>query len=204
MIGTLTIQDHLEEVEACFRKAYQDIDGYALADAAKRAFPSQEWESLTYGELPLTSLLKLVEHAKPRSGEIFVDLGSGTGRLVMAAALLWPFAKSVGVEKMHALMQASKKAEKQVTMPFQGEVRWMLHDIEKADWLDGDIVLCHATCFDMPMMERIAAKAKGLKRGARMLVLGQTLPPDTLRLVDNMPYRTSWYREGMAYYYVRP
>lgn len=203
-MGALTIQDHLEEVEASFRKAYEGIDAYALADAAKRAFPSQEWESLTYGELPLSSFLTLMERAKPKAGEVFVDLGSGTGRLVLAAAMLWPFERSVGIEKLPSLMQAAKTAESRITMHKRAQVEWIRSDLEKADWHEADIVLCHATCFDMPMMERIAEKAQKLKRGARMLVLGQTMPPDTMRLVDNMPYRTSWYRQGMAYFYTRP
>ena len=39
---------------------------------------------LTYGEVPAMEALRLVAKAEPRSGDVFYDLGSGRGQVVLA------------------------------------------------------------------------------------------------------------------------
>lgn len=64
---------------------------------------------LTYGEFPLLSVARLLDHLDPPlgPGDVFVDLGSGAGRLVLAVSLLWPaLGACVGMEllpEVHAL-----------------------------------------------------------------------------------------------------
>eukprot|EP00455_Lapot_gusevi_P027598 TRINITY_DN2928_c0_g1_i3.p1 TRINITY_DN2928_c0_g1~~TRINITY_DN2928_c0_g1_i3.p1 ORF type:complete len:328 (+),score=35.52 TRINITY_DN2928_c0_g1_i3:74-1057(+) len=61
-------------------------------------------DSLVYGEVEYSSFAEIfVNHIKLKSGGIFVDLGSGTGRAVFAAALLHNFEQCVGVELLHSL-----------------------------------------------------------------------------------------------------
>jgi len=47
-------------------------------------------DSMVYGEFNLDFFAQLLELACPVRGETFVDLGSGAGRLVIAASLLYP------------------------------------------------------------------------------------------------------------------
>lgn len=58
---------------------------------------------LTYGEFDLPFFFELLAAARPRPGEIFCDLGSGCGRLVLAAALTHPWRKAVGIELIESL-----------------------------------------------------------------------------------------------------
>mmetsp|Transcript_17702 Transcript_17702/g.35557 ORF Transcript_17702/g.35557 Transcript_17702/m.35557 type:complete len:269 (+) Transcript_17702:1113-1919(+) len=66
-------------------------------------------DSMTYGEFDLDFFAKLLECANPQSGETFVDVGSGAGRLVLAAALLHPskWANCHGVELSSPLHDAA-------------------------------------------------------------------------------------------------
>ena len=78
-------------------------------------------DALTYGEFDLALFAQLVDRAiEPNAGSLsttFVDVGSGVGRLVLAAACLWPdrFARFTGVEKVAALhdlaLAASARAQ---------------------------------------------------------------------------------------------
>ena len=61
-------------------------------------------QDLTYGEFDMASFEKLLAMAAPQDGEVFVDIGSGCGRLVCAAALLYPsLARCVGIELLEDL-----------------------------------------------------------------------------------------------------
>ncbi len=56
--------------------------------------------SYIYGEIlffPFADILRSIASELP-SNAIFYDLGSGTGKAVLAASLLYPFSKVVGIE----------------------------------------------------------------------------------------------------------
>lgn len=67
---------------------------------------------LTYGEFSLDFFCRLLDMCSPRDGDVFCDVGSGTGRLVLAAAAMMPSTLSVcrGIEILPSLHQAAQKA----------------------------------------------------------------------------------------------
>jgi hypothetical protein len=71
---------------------------------AARDFPDEMGNRFTYGEFDLDFFTTLLALAKPRAGEIFCDLGSGCGRLVIAAALSgYGFSNAIGIELLDEL-----------------------------------------------------------------------------------------------------
>ena len=65
--------------------------------------------SLTYGEIEFFSFWNIVQRCCPSKGDVFVDLGHGTGRALIAAALLFgsEFSKIYGVELIPGLYNES-------------------------------------------------------------------------------------------------
>ena len=96
---------------------------------------------------------EIIGAVQPRKGDVFVDLGSGLGKMVVAAALGWPFAECRGTEllpELHA--QASD-----VVSDLQGRAQaGHLEDLPKLSVFEGDmlntslhdadIIYCFATC----------------------------------------------------------
>ena len=93
--------------------------------------------SLTYGEYDLGHFAALVDRAldgKGQHGRTFVDVGSGCGRLVFAAAALWPALACVaGVERIEEMHEMALAACERVTLPepptrrfFHGDVAHLL------------------------------------------------------------------------------
>lgn len=85
----------------------QEIDAMKLTPKALHEFSSaqiRQWivddGSLVYGELSQEELVRYFEAISPMlvPGAKFVDLGSGLGKVVMSAALHFPFAHCKGVE----------------------------------------------------------------------------------------------------------
>ena len=52
----------------------------------------------TYGEFDLGGFCTLLRAATPQPGELFVDIGSGCGRLVCAAAMMYEWSSACGIE----------------------------------------------------------------------------------------------------------
>jgi len=62
-------------------------------------------DAMTYGEFDLPFLARLIELSNPKRGECFVDVGSGSGRAVFAAALIGAgvWGNCHGIEKLSPL-----------------------------------------------------------------------------------------------------
>lgn len=70
---------------------------------SQRRFESARFKELTYGEFDLDFFFALLRDARPSPGERFVDVGSGCGRLVAAAALLHAWESASGIEVLNDL-----------------------------------------------------------------------------------------------------
>ena len=120
--------------------------------------------TLVYGEIQFSSYAIAIEKVKNKygglqeSGGIFYDLGHGTGKPALAAALLHDFdsvngielldglynlslqLKSIWMEKIHALLPESKK---------KIEVNFTQGDITVEDWSHATMCFANSTCFDI-------------------------------------------------------
>ena len=78
-------------------------------------FPTRKRE-LTYGEFDLANFLALLDSVDPKPGEIFLDVGSGCGRLVLAASLAYPILGcSYGIELLPELHASALAAHGRLT-----------------------------------------------------------------------------------------
>lgn len=78
-------------------------------------------KELTYGEFDLDFFLALLRDAQPQPGESFCDVGSGCGRLVLAAALAHPWRRASGVEVLDNLHQAALTAHERLCRLLEAE-----------------------------------------------------------------------------------
>lgn len=143
-------------------------------------------ETLTYGEFPLDFFVKLISAAKLEPGDVFCDLGSGCGRLVLAAALLWPDTLSIsrGIEISPDLHSASEKLVSEQAAATLCPMELLLADIHTQPELlkDVDVCFCYSTRMQLSKDGYVTQLAdtyqKGLRSGARMITTDRHLPPD--------------------------
>ena len=105
-----TSQLHTDSL-AHLAAAYAAVDGYALAreeKAAQRAAGVFR-DGIQYGEVSAASFARCLEWVKPIAGEIFFDLGSGTGKAVLTAAALHPLAAATHVETEPGVADQSRR-----------------------------------------------------------------------------------------------
>lgn len=130
--------------------------------------------SFTYGEVDFISLGETIEIIQSHHGPIptcaFYDLGSGSGKGVISAALLYPFSKCVGIELLKSLFDISldfKLSYEQTRLSLiesHSDIWSSLPDIEfihsdmfETGWSDAGFIFANSTCFDQSMMDRISA-----------------------------------------------
>ena len=187
---------------AIVTSAYVAIDGYDIARTAKR----QQREAgiyidgIQYGEVNPEAFATALSWCAPRAGETFVDLGSGSGKAVLTAALLHPLASATGIEILEPLHKAALRAHEAVLAADARalrtpEVRFECGDALSHPWTDCDLVFVSLTCFTDEMVERVAADAQRLRSGSRLLCTSRALETGSaLRLLRREPIK---YGRGM-------
>jgi SAM-dependent methyltransferase len=134
--------------------AYRGIDGYAIARERRKKMRAagqyEGTESLTYGEIDTAAFYNFLcelplnksaaSHEKPdknATGLRFLDIGSGTGKPVFAAALLPAFTHCAGIEIVQDLHDSALKAQASLADPSN-----VVED------QDGDADAAHSACDD--------------------------------------------------------
>ena len=105
---------------------------------------------------------------------IFYDLGSGTGKAVIAMALCCPFKKLVGFELLKGLWDLSMRSRfayyKNISEKFikfnelfcldkSNEIDFYNGDFLRQKWTDAAIIFANSTCFSDDLMYKIGIKA---------------------------------------------
>lgn len=128
----------------------------------------------TYGEVDFLSLAETFEIIKTRHGPIkpggtFYDLGSGSGKGVVSAALIHDFDKCKGIEVLESLYDISTKlflSYQQVRLHLVynypdlwdklPDIEFIFGDMFNESWTDASFIFVNSTCFDSKMMEMIS------------------------------------------------
>ena len=150
--------------------------------------------NFVYGEIAPASVAALLSFVAPVAGDVLVDLGSGAGKVVLTAALLYPeLAEARGVEMMEGYLRDARAATKLLRGAMRPCVQFIREDFLEgfeSTWHDATIVFACSTCFDERTMEGIACYAAKLRAGARIITLDKIL--DGLHLVSVSQVHGSW------------
>ncbi len=180
---------------------YADVPGYSLSSAGRTKI-EREWDSsLTYGEVTPEAVETMLSQVTAKDGEVFYDLGCGTGKAVIFAAFLHNFARCVGIDLVWDLWQAADQVraryETEIQPLFPAErqgqqISFINGNFLEQDISDADIVFTHCTCFGEDLMQGITAKVEQLKPGARVITVTKSLLSPVYESLGSLPYRMAW------------
>ena len=164
--------------------------------------------TLTYGEIDFTSLGEIFEtlthrfNCLPPNG-VFYDLGSGTGKGVIGAALLGNFDHCIGIELLDSLYNISlnmkaKFEELRPTIDLDyahvvdkiPQIEFRCGNIFEVDWTDASVILANSTCFSQSMMLQIADV--GVRPGTVAISLSQRIPGPNWIMLESIKKGVSW------------
>ncbi len=94
----------LDQHQSVYHHLYAHVDGFALSRDARRPRDAMEY---VYGEIDFIPFIALLSLTKPDANTVFYDLGSGTGKAVLACAMVFNVRESHGVELFGSLHHAA-------------------------------------------------------------------------------------------------
>lgn len=188
----------IEQKESIYNRLFEEC----APNVAKKASLEErekgsllEENHLTYGECDIIQMLDILNEVREHYGPLyknqgtFLDLGSGSGKACIAAGLLHPFQKCIGIEQLGCLDTFAKAAlEKYKEEPFpDGEVK------PEIEFMKGDFVaemdsrikplakevcvcLAVATCYGEPQLKAMGQLANAMSEDSVFISFTQMLP----------------------------
>ncbi len=184
-------------------RLYQDVSTAAISIECRKKMGVYDQNSFIYGDSYLPSLYEILSEVRPQAGEVFYDLGSGGGRVVLFAALSFPFAEVVGVELLDDLVDLAQKKLKLLSERLPalthfdesklGEIRFIHQDVAKIEVKDADVIYIASTCFEDNLMKDLAKLIeKQAKSGARVITCTKSLPSERFKIKKSQIYQMEW------------
>eukprot|EP00743_Colponemidia_sp_Colp-15_P007644 GILK01008270.1.p1 GENE.GILK01008270.1~~GILK01008270.1.p1 ORF type:complete len:212 (-),score=19.88 GILK01008270.1:53-688(-) len=167
-----------------------------------------KWRNFVYGETDTDSLLLSLQEVNPQTGETFCDLGSGYGKVVLAASLLCP---GLGLCRGIELLIGPHFSALEIHKSFRTwlsennisaaeNISFEKGDFLQVDWSDTDILYLAATCFEADVLGGIVEKMPYLKSGARIISIDKPLQSDCLTLTRDVDGDMGWGDCHIFYY----
>lgn len=140
--------------------AYDSLDaligGVFLAEAAPREVVEREPEMVAYQPTPAHIIFELVERADFRKRDIFYDVGSGLGQVVMLAHLLSGVAAK-GIEYDPAYCEYARRCAEALNL---SGIEFVHADAREADYADGTVFFLY-TPFEGRMLQQVLERLRG-------------------------------------------
>lgn len=175
------------------------VDGFKLSQQARIEKPSLE---LTYGETDLLGFLLLLNKLSPSKEDIFLDLGSGLGQLVIATPFFYPVKKAIGIEYLTALSKAANQIKTRLPIENQKKTILLNQHILDSEIGEATIIFCTATAFFGDSWQKIQNHLTKACYGTRIITLSKPLTIDGFKLIYKTWCPTSW-GASLAYVHIR-
>ena len=203
-------EEFLGGLEDIFEHLYEDVPMHVakMESRKEREESGLTVPSLTYGEIlfqPYALMFKELYDSGLEKGvklNKFVDIGSGSGRPVFAAALLHPFTKCVGIEileNLHNLAVGLKShwdenVKSTITNEdtLSTEFEFIHGDALEMDWKDADVVFINSTCFDDELLSKFTTIIEDLRLGALVITTTKPLKSRVYQTVKQIPMQEAW------------
>jgi hypothetical protein len=190
---------------ALLKKLFTRVNAKRISLQERYRLHLQE-ESFVYGEIDILAFILLLEQAHPKAGEIFCDLGSGSGKAILTAALAFDFAQSVGIECLPGLcllaqekiFKITKTLEALHTEEAEASLRRLActyvvnQNFFNTDLSQFDVLFINATCLSPVLWSGLLNLLLEVKPGSRIIVTSHTIPYDAFECLYQGRVLMSW------------
>ena len=176
------------------QKLFVDIDGFTLSRQARLTRDAMEY---TYGEIDFISFIALLSLAHPNNNTVFYDLGSGTGKAVLACAMVFNVKKCCGIELFTPLHAAALKQQQRLQLlPYYQEkaktIHWVNADFLNTDFSDATLIFLNSTAFFGDTWAAVSQRLTQTKLGTIIITTSKKLSSNTFIVKKIIPIQMSW------------
>src|SRR5690606_36408380 len=131
-----------------------------------------------YGEIKHQALNQLLDYLALDNNDVFVDLGSGVGKVVLHTALVTPVKKAIGIELSTTRFLEAKEALKRASQwsPYiRSRCAFKNADLMEVNLSKATVIYTCSTAFSMAFMKKVSERLGSFTHDFR-LVSPQELP----------------------------
>lgn len=185
---------NLQKHSHAFHQLYQSSNGFLLSQKARREHDLIEY---TYGEIEFFSFIALLSLINPDENTVFYDLGSGTGKAVLACSMVFPVRKSIGIELFPELyLHACKQAAHLVTMKHYEnqakKIKFILGDFLEVHLKDATLIFINATAFFGSTWNKLGAIVNELPQLNTIITTSKPLSCSNFGVLKQTKVQMSW------------
>lgn len=185
------------------RSLYRGKHSWSIPAAERRRIRSAR-STETYGEIMPTATQRLLEYLELRERDVFYDLGSGMGRLVLHAASFAPLRRVVGIELSQTRYETARamlREARKDDLILARQCSFRNEDFMRARLSDATVVYTCSTAFPPELMRRLARKLRGHPRPLRFVTLQDLDPTPGIELADVLRLDVTWRRKAKVHVY---
>jgi hypothetical protein len=159
-----------------------------------------------YGEIDCLAFYSILKKAQVVEGDVFYDLGSGSGKAVFAASLYFDLSKACGIEFVKPLHQMAQErlsmalqryhnaADEEEKIYFRQleSIRFINNNFLEYDFFDATVLYVAATCLNDVTWKRLIDKMSLLKTGSRIIVTSKSIDHEGFDLIYQGIDLMSW------------
>jgi hypothetical protein len=151
---------HLRKHLTVWNTLYQPVNGFELSRLART---NQDAFEYTYGEIDFLSFIALISLIQPTPTTRFYDLGSGTGKAVIACGLVFDMQAYYGIELFDGLHQAAIKVQEQLIrqadyMKNIEKMHFICRNFLSTDLTQASLIFINSTALFGPTWEALNEK----------------------------------------------
>ncbi len=185
---------NIEQHKKVFHEIFDPVDGFSLSRKARTQNDALEY---VYGEIEFESFIAVLSLAKLDSNTIFYDLGSGTGKAVIACAMVFNPSKSVGVELFSVLhASASEQHDKLKRQPDYArnanKLTFIHDDFLKTNLAEATLIFINATGLFGTTWNQLNQRLDGLSGRPTIITTSKKLLAKNYTLRHTTTAKMSW------------
>lgn len=177
-------------------KFYKHVSGFTAYESGQIEELQKQQIYPTYGEILYDSIAKIITNLDLTKKDIFYDLGSGVGKIVVQFFLDTPIKKACGIEALESRHKQAikaynfiKKANKQLLVDRElifhhGNI--LQHNIE-----DASIIFMNSLCFSDSLMQGIKVKINNSK-DLKYIISNSNIPANIMPNKIELTIESSW------------
>lgn len=188
-------------------RLYDENDGYGEISNKDEKRIKEVKSSSVYGEITTSAAQKLIDYMDLGKKDVFYDLGSGVGRLVLHTALSSNAKKIVGIELSSARHKIAKEvlkiAQKERLVKCQNVEYWC-SDILRRRLDDATFVYTCSTAFPDRFFRKLVKRLSILKTGVKFISLTDIdWESKYFKQIDQLKLDMSWQKRTPVFVYER-
>lgn len=185
---------NLKQHSCIFNDLYSKVDGFSLSREARLTKDAPEY---VYGEIEFIPFVALLSLANPSKDTVFYDLGSGTGKAVIACALVFPVKKSVGIELFPQLVKcACSQREKLKDLPnysdISGKIKFIEGDYFLTNFNEATLIFVNSTALFGELWEKLCLKMDASLNLHTVITTSKPLLSSTFTMILSTKVEMSW------------